>query len=151
MCKHGWLELIPTRNPAAGTAFSYRFPGETYTAIEVVSFTLTTSATVANRYPELAILDGDGIVVFKASSPTALAASLVRRTYFAPEAGGVLTSPSGDEALPFISTLFPPGFSVRATAGGIDATDQISSVKLYVRREPSGEWSPSSGAIPYEE
>lgn len=150
MCGKGWLELIPARSPAAGAAFTYRFPGETYTALVAVAFTLTTSAAVANRYPELAILDGDGGAIFRVASPTALVASLARRTYLAADMGGVVTSPSGDESLPFPDTMFPPGFQARITATALDAADQLSGIRLYVRRESSGDWGPATGSIPYQ-
>lgn len=149
MCERGWLELIPARSPAAGAAFVYSFPGETYTALMAVSFTLTTSAAVANRYPELAVLDGDSNVIFKVASPTALAASLVRRTYFASDMGAVVSSPSGDESLPFPDTVFPPGFKARITATALDVADTITGIRLYVRRLSSGDWGPATGAEPY--
>jgi hypothetical protein len=137
-------------NPAAGAAFLYRFPGETYTGIVAVSAQIVTSAVVANRYAEAAILDGDSAVITRVASPTAVAASTTRRTYFAADMGGTVTSPSGDEALPFPDTVFPPGFQLRVTANGIDIGDQVSNVKLYVRRVPSGDMGVMTGATPYD-
>lgn len=146
---NGWPELVNIRQPAAGQSVTYRFPGETYTAIACVRVTLLTSAAVANRFPGLAILDGDGVPLMRVVSPTAVAAATTRRTFWAHDIGGIVTSPSGDEALPFVDELFPPGFGVQIFADTIQAADQLSAIGLWLRRVPSGDMGPSTGSIPY--
>lgn len=150
MYGRGWPELIELAQPAAGALATRRIPGETFEAIVTARSVLTTGAAVANRFPGLDVLDGDGVLVFTANSPTAVVAATTRRTYWADRFGAVLTSPSGDESLPFSGALFPPGFTFRFNVSAIDVGDQLSALSLIVWRVPSAEWAPSGGAIPWQ-
>lgn len=149
MYPNGWPELIELGQPAAGALATRRIPGETYEAIVTARSVLTTSAVVANRFPGLDVLDGDGTLIFRVNSPTAVVASTTRRTYWAERFGAVVTSASGDESLPFSGALFPPGCAFRFNVDTIDAGDQLSLLSLVVWRIPSAEWGPSGGAIPW--
>lgn len=145
----GWGELVTGANPVAGQPFRYRSPGETWTGIVAVRVTLTTSATVANRYPLLEIRSGDGTVVARSVSATALVASSVRAITWVADWGVTAFSPGGEEMLTAPSMLIPPGFDFRIGAIALDATDAITGLSLYVRRIPSGEAPDSPGSQPY--
>lgn len=144
-----YRELIRPLPPAAGTDFVYRIPGEVYSSIEIVKFTLTTSAAVANRVPGITYQDGDGndfaqiyssnTVVASSTITTTLSDSLCSDNYTA--------SGASKGCIPHV--LLPPGFKIRLDVVGIQAGDQISNVSIFVCRYPSGEWAESTGAVPY--
>lgn len=150
MYENAWLQWIDIPAPAVGQTTLYTVPGETYMGLKSARATLVASGAVANRLPGLAVLNGDGSPVFAVVSPTAVTAGVTRRTYWNADAGGVVTSGSGDEVLPFADTLWPPGFQFRFTVAAIDAADQLSALGIYVYRVPSRLWAPSPGSAPTE-
>lgn len=147
--REGYWELLEQRNPAAGSAFIFQIPGETWVRLSVVRFTLTTSAAVANRYASVDIRDGDQSVIARFMSPNALAASLTRGYTFIPEFGGFTSSAGNEEIGPLTDAWLFPGSSVRITAANLDAADQISGAFLYTYRAPSGKMPTAEGARPW--
>lgn len=145
----GWTELIELPQPAVGAVGTYKIPGETFTRVVAGRARLVTSAVVANRFPALDVLDGDGTIVLRVMSPTAVVASTTRDVSFISNLGVSLTSGFGEDALPFSDGLFPPGFQIRVSVGGIDVGDQLSGLSLLVWRVPSGPEFESPGATPY--
>jgi hypothetical protein len=145
----GYWELIERPNPTVGTAFTFQIPGEAWTRLSIVRFTLTTSAAVANRFASVDIRDADQSVIARFMSPNALAASLVRGYTHFPEVGAFSSSAGNEEVGPLSGAWLFPGASIRITAANIDALDQISGVFLYTYRAPSGKLPKAEGARPW--
>jgi hypothetical protein len=133
--------LYPQRvaAPAVGQEFVLRPTGQGGILVQSITFTLTTSAVVANRIPTLVLSDGtDTILRFQA--PTALAASLVA-TWQAydgafPNAGaaGITTLGWPNQGL-----WIPQGYSLTSVTVGLDgAGDQYSGIIAFVQEFTSG-------------
>jgi len=150
MWDHGWPELISVKQPAVGATAARKIPGETYEGVLVARATLVTSAAVANRFPALELLDGDGSVIFRVTDPTAVPAGTTRTVSWVRDIGITQTSGAGFDLMPFSSIVFPPGFQLRWNVDAMDVGDQLSAIKLYVHRIPSAQWAPSTGSTPYE-
>jgi hypothetical protein len=74
---HGARRVITGTAPAAGAEIAETVPTGATWLLKMLVATLTTSATVANRFPNL-LIDGGGSAAFISDPPAALAASQAR-------------------------------------------------------------------------
>lgn len=145
-----WNQLITPPNPAAGSSFSRKVPGETFERAESFRYTLTTSAAVANRFPGISFLDGDGNIFLHVQSSVAVVANSTVNMNFFVTAGVMSFAATGDNIAVLPGLLLPPGFAIRADVAAMDAADAITLPKLFVCRYPSSQWAGSPGSTPYE-
>lgn len=144
-----WYQLIDITAPAAGAAVKRKVPGETWERPISFRYKLVTSAVVKNRFPAVTFLDGDGNSFLHVESNVAVPASTTAFLNFFVDCGGN-AFPNGGEGFAVLpEIMMAPGFALQADVTSIDAGDQISGVRLYVCRYPSGEWASSPGSVPY--
>lgn len=114
-------------NPAAGANFNTVLNGTYRATIAAVQFTLTTSATVANR---TAGITYDGMTF---NAGVAQTAGLVETYSFYPGAAltTVLPATGGQLTVPIPAGLsLNPGAAIASAIGGIQAGDQISAITI---------------------
>jgi hypothetical protein len=120
-------------NPAAGASATLTVPpGQTW-QVQSVSFTDTTSAAVANRFPFVQAAHGASILA-KVQDPTALTATQVGNYALFPTAalaGHTGASPFSI-TMPFPAVTMVAGDVLTIGAAGMDAADQISAVVVQV-------------------
>lgn len=117
-------------NPAAGSNFTFTNKSYTFSEIISVTFTLTTSATVANRRVHLSIFDG-GLGNLDFHSSTDQAASLTRNYTCCAIGGAGSYANDNDIIIPIPPNL--KGFAEYTIASDIlnlQAGDQLSLVKV---------------------
>ena len=122
-------------NPAAGAAYTYTLPAPA--TLLSAQYGLTTSATVANRFPEVNILDASGNVIVSVHEQTAVVASssITIVSYQGATQGN---SASGTAILPLpTGFVLPAGYQVQLTAGNLQSTDQIANPYLTFSGSPS--------------
>jgi hypothetical protein len=110
-------QLVAVNNPAAGAEFSVNPSPSSPFSIVALEYTLTTSATAANRDPGLLI--GSLFV----DTDTNQAASQTQTYGFWPGFGNNTGIPTGP---------FPAGTVVASSVGLLQAGDQISAVTLMI-------------------
>lgn len=119
-------------NPAAGADWTFRFTAGAWYRVLLATWTLTTSAQVANRSPSLQLLDGDGLVRFQSVDPLALVASKAAIV----SAGVGMPTTSGGSGLAATigmpDILIPAGWSLASTTAAIQTEDQASAIRLLV-------------------
>lgn len=114
--------VLAVANPAAGAQFSANpSPGAPFT-LAGIAYTLTTSATVANRQAGIAVA---GLVSFANVTQTA---TLVEPYSFFP--GAPTVANTVEVALP--TGPFPAGTLVASDVTGLQAADQISAISLLI-------------------
>lgn len=151
MGRNSWFELVKVTNPGAGLSAKRKIPGETFERLHSLRFVLTTSAAVANRFPGVSFLDGDGNTILRVESNTAVTASHIATVNLFLNCGQAAFALSGEQFGPLPDLLLAPGYSVQVSTTNIDAADTHTGVTLYTCRYPSGEWTPSYGVMPYME
>lgn len=119
--------------PVAGSDWSY-MPSQTdQTVIMAITATLTTDATVANRYPGLKMTDQSGLVYFAMNASEPQAASLaVTYSYAesAPNQSGITAVTGQALAAPLPQIWLQPGDTIGSDTLGLDASDQWSAIVI---------------------
>lgn len=127
----GNIRSITGATPAAGSDFSETVPGFTSWRLIALSYTITTSATVASRATGLLIDDGTNPIL-KTYASVGVPAGTVTNTSFAP---GLITG-SVNVTLQwagFIDGLrLAAGFRIRSIVNALQAGDQITQVQYMV-------------------
>lgn len=134
----GFLRSISGTTPAAGAEVTESVP--TGARWDIIAFRaqLITSATVANRIPELAADDGANIYFQSANSVNHTASTTIRYSWSA-GFGGLVNGVGNEQgrALPDILTL-AAGSRLRTITGSIQVGDQWSGVQYLVRERIEG-------------
>lgn len=133
----GWQEPVYVPNPAAGASFTYKSDGRYYERVLAVTFALTTSAAVANRFAQLYLKDANGAVVTSVPcGGTVVAATTLSVNLFV-GAPTLANSASGGSWGSLPDLLIPPGWQWALTVFGEDVADQVSGIVLLVQRFPN--------------
>lgn len=144
----GYRDVVRLANPPAGQPLRHTVPSHTAYLAITACLTLTTDATVANRFAELAILQGDGNPIGIFPATTAVPASSVATITWAigcniPSGVGGLV-----QVVPLPEMILDPGFTVQFSAAAEDAGDTITSALLYVLHIPTGPTGPPGRTQP---
>ena len=149
----GWVTLgrpgpivRPVANPAAGADWSAVLSSNELVAVRSIRAILTTSATVANRSPQLQMTDANGDVLYQDGLSAAIAASVAPAICWAQgldsngQAGVSLSAP-----LPLL--WLPPGAVLKVSTALIAAGDQWSAVVVTYDRHPyaPAHWPSTAG------
>lgn len=143
-----WVEIARLAQPAAGANGTRRIPGETYERLDAVRFLLTASAVAGNRFVSVDYLDGDSTVIARVQSTTAVTAGTAVAFTFGVGLTLATSGGTGEQLLPLLDIVLPPGCRFRVTIGNIDVGDQITNILLTLTRIPSQLWAPSRGSTP---
>lgn len=122
--------------PAAGAEWSYTVPAGTWVRWLEAFGTLTTSATVANRYPGWRLFDNAGAQIGGAALAIAATASTtgIRLCQSRGNSFQGIGNPDGvrDVKLDHPGQILAPGYQVQSYTQGLQATDQYSSVQVLL-------------------
>lgn len=120
--------------PAAGADWVVKVPGGSVWELLSVRATLTTSAVVANRVPQLNYLDADGqpYASFPAGGNTPASSNFA----FNWVQGIGYQNAVNPFVIGLPATPIPlsPGFRITVATVGIDVTDQWSTIRMLVRQ-----------------
>jgi len=141
----GYAQLSSVPQPAAGAAAKLTIPGTAYQRLLSAHFTLTTSAAVANRFPRVSLLDGDGVVRGRFASSVAVVAGSVATYTFAVGLGDHSHVATGDGYSAIPDMILPPGFAWQFDAAGLDVLDQLSAVDTLLDWFWTGPMGPAQG------
>lgn len=126
--------LIPT--PAAGASVTFKLDAEWEWNLQSLTFTLATSAVVANRMPFIRYADPDGTFWYSMHAGSASVAGAAGDLYTC--VAGLGTSASAAPAgtvkafeLTLPDVWLPRGWQLQVTVAGMDAGDQLSALRLY--------------------
>jgi hypothetical protein len=127
-----WLD-VPT--PAAGATASVTVDGRWWLRVLAARLTITTDATVANRYISLDFIDGRGNTRLKNGASVLVTASTTAQAF---EWQGNLNFANWAAGTPVFCPLapwfLPPSWVVKFNVASIQATDAISGLSLWVEK-----------------
>lgn len=136
----GQVEEISVSDPAAGADFSYTLPdGYTYD-LRGIAFQLVTSATVASRQPQVVITNASNAELARSGTTGATTASKTSQQNANPGfvgAGNSLTDVEHIFSMPMRGTRLLAGWKVKSAINALQATDQISNVRILAIRRPN--------------
>lgn len=133
----GWQERVIVPNPPPGQSWSYTADGRYYERVITATFTLVTSAAVANRFPQLFLFDNNGVEVTSVPVSGTIVASTTLNVKLQQLAPTYSNGVSGGSFGFLPDILIPPGWKWSLTVFGEDAADQLSSIVLLVQRYPN--------------
>ncbi len=123
--------------PSAGAGFSLLIDGAYIWRLVSAVFTLTTSATVANRYVTLEYQGDDGTAYCVNAAGVVVTASSTQRFAFGLGRGNSEWA-TGTDILAPLSPVFLHGSDTLAiVVGNIDTTDQLSGIRFVFDRFPT--------------
>lgn len=133
----GWQEPVYPANPGAGLQWAHKGDGRYYTRLLAATFTLVTSAVVANRFPAVTLTDSNGKVVTSVPAGGTVVASSTLNVFLATGAPAYAFGASGGTFGFLPDILIPPDWVWSSAVAGIDPGDQLSAVVLLVQRFPN--------------
>ena len=133
----GWQEAKYIPNPAPGASWSYTADGRYYERLIAATFQLTTSAAVANRFPQLFLFDNNGKEITSVPVSGTIVASTTLNVKLQLLAPTYSNGTSGGSFGFIPDILIPPGWQWSLTVFSEDVADQISNVVLLVQRYPN--------------
>lgn len=133
----GWQEPVYLGNPPAGQGWTYTVGGRYYERVLSVSFTLATSAAVANRFGQLFLEDTNGTVITSVPMAGTIVASSNVNVNLQLRAPQYSNASSGGTFGFIPDLLIPPGWKWVLTVFGQDVADQVSGIVLLVQRYPN--------------
>lgn len=131
-------KIIAVPSPAAGANFVFVSAGLGPLRILALTFTLTTSAAVANRAVSLEVDDATD-TVYRLPAGSVQTTGLTGR-YGAAEgvSAGVAVGLVWPIPLPGDGLTLDQGWRLRSVVDNIDVADQLGAIRLYVEEYPSG-------------
>src|SRR6267142_1490704 len=133
----GWQEPVYIPNPAAGQNWKFKVDGRYFTRVLSVTFVLQTSAVVANRFPQLQLLDSNGVLITEIGAGGTVVATSNLQNYLTVGNPFISAGASGGSFGYMPDLLIPPDWSWQSQVFGIDAGDQLSGIVLLVQRFPN--------------
>lgn len=141
----GWQEPLYLAKPAAGAGWAHQVDGRYSERLVSASFALATSAAVGNRFPQLQLLDTNGVAVLAVPVGDSVAPSSNLNPALMIGAPAFAFGTSGGTFGFIPDLLVPPGWTWQLTVFGGDVGDQITSVILIVQRFPNDTTSITPG------
>jgi hypothetical protein len=135
----GYQDFVAIATPAAGANASFTVEGRNLVRIYGARATLTTSATVANRFLSLDYLTARGNTFLRNAAGLVVVASTTNQAF---EWNAQRTDDKVVANAPVLLPVFPafltPGTVVQFTVDAIQVGDQLTSLSLYVERFDTG-------------
>ena len=128
--------VVAAPQPAAGSGLTYTLPESEVSQLIAVSFRLVTAAVAATRTPTVTVTDGSGIAIVSVAAGKSQITTLTGDWTFAVglgewDAAGTAVLSGG---LP--SLMLDAGDSIVIGVASMDASDQISRVRIVLDQEP---------------
>jgi hypothetical protein len=135
----GFQQVVKGVAPAAGSSFTFVNSGFFRSRLIGCVFTLTTSATVANRYATVEVLGDDNVsfnlggagVVVTANSTQRFAGSMYR--------GQGEWATGTDVLFPLLPLYLEEGVTLKINVGAIDTIDTLTLIRLAFDRFPTSD------------
>jgi hypothetical protein len=133
----GRLRVIVGTQPAAGQEISETVPTGAIWRVHSITFTLTTSATVADRWVNIIGRSGTNVAMRSIAAASTPASTSNQYSAFA---GGVRASAAGvvSMVLPSLGLLLYSGWAIGTGTTGLQAGDQFSAPVLEVEEWITG-------------
>lgn len=141
----GWYERLLVPAPAAGQGLTYVVDGRFFERMLTLTFTLSTSAVVANRFAQLFLEDNNGLIVSSVPCSGTVVASQVLNVFLAWDGVAYSFGSSGGTYGKLPDLIVPPGWKWVVSVFGADAADQLSAVVASVQRFPNDSVAISAG------
>lgn len=123
--------------PAAGAGFTFTCQPYDMWRLVFCRFTLTTSATVADRYVTVEYPDGTGTSVASDGAAVAVEASTTAQVFAGSlNRGNSEWNNASDVFFPLCGIWLEAGRTVRIAVANIDSTDQLGAIRLTFDRVP---------------
>jgi hypothetical protein len=134
-----YFDTTDPDNPAAGVNATVKVPGEAWVAVLAARCSLTTSATVANRFVSLDYIDARGITRVRNAAALVVAASTTGLA-FEWNAGRTMAEWASNTPVlaPCLDMWLEPGGSFQITVDNIQAADQLSAVHFALLKRETG-------------
>jgi len=124
-------------DPAAGADWSQIVPSRETWRIVSILYTLVTAVAVANREPELQLLDPSGLIVFRTKPRDVVPASqgvVFTAAHFGTDDHA---NTATLRAIPIPGNLWAPlGYTLRTVTANLQAADQYSSIRIFAEVWP---------------
>jgi hypothetical protein len=130
----GFQELIQVANPAAGAGFTQVIDGRYTTRPLAVHFRLVTDANVANRGVELQYQDDQGVPFLSMGAPVTIPASQTYDLSFWRLLGQPDWPIVTTIVAPLADVFLAPAYRIVLTINGVQATDQVSRIRILWER-----------------
>lgn len=134
----GFRRYTSVQTPAPGALPSVRFDGSEVWRLVTISFTVTTTAGVANRNLALQVVNEDSIVVYEVPLTAAIVASSAVLVSYQVNQAGNYVGANGDSCLSLPDLLLPGGFSWQLVAQNFAAGDTITKILQIHEAFPVG-------------
>lgn len=128
------IQEVDVANPAVGVDFSSVVPAGLAWELLSVYAELTTSAVVANRFPNVRVRNQNGRTVARFGTPTGQPASATWRYTAAAGLGAYDSTSFAVIPLPVPPILLLPGWQIDSNTAGLDVGDQWANVTVVVRQ-----------------
>jgi len=150
MSLSSWDELIRPANPAVGANFNRTVPGHTFEQFLSVEATFVMSAAAANRFPFVAYQDGDLNELYRVPVGAAVIANATVTVTWSQELDTNAPANSLFVGAPLRGEELPSGFHLVVGIAAIDVGDQISAIRMWTRRTPTGPMEYAAGARAFD-
>lgn len=134
---NGSFELLSIANPGAGLGFTITLPTNSTYEVQAIRFTLATSAVAGNRIPHIVGRAGGTLSIYGATAgAVSQSASLTRQWMFCNVPLLAALSFTSNYVVPMPLMILSGGNAddILAFVTAIDAGDQITDVRAYVKR-----------------
>lgn len=131
-----WLDVA---TPAAGVTATVTVPGEYYYRLVAARLSITTDANVANRFVSLDFVNARDITYLQNGAGLVVTASTTTQV-FQWDSNRTVGEWAANTPVfaPLCPVFLPPAFKIRFNVASIQATDQISGLRLWVEKFPTG-------------
>lgn len=134
-----FLDTIDVTSPSAGANATVTVPGDYGIRVLAATATLTTSATVANRFLSLDYISGRGVTYVRNGAGLVVTASTTNQAFHWNVARTVAEWAANTPVfVPLFGYFLQPGWVVQFTVDNIQAADQLSAIRLVVERYLTG-------------
>jgi hypothetical protein len=145
----GYQDFIPVTTPAAGANAIFTVEARNWIRVLGARATVTTSATVANRFVSLDYINARAQTYVRNSAGLVVTASTTNQV-FEWNAGRTVAEWAVNTPVlaPLYSIFLPPGTTVQVTLDSIQAADAITAISLTVERFDTGPIGYQVGFVP---
>jgi hypothetical protein len=134
-----WYDWIDLAQPAAGATQSYIVGGEAYLRVLTARASITTDSNVASRLISLDFINARTITYVRNAAAVLVPASTTSQAFeWSAQRATSEWNTSTPVFLPVFDCWLPPGFTVKFAVDSIQSGDQLSGLRLFVMRYPTG-------------
>jgi len=147
----GYQKPLTATNPAAGANYTHTVNPDSWERLLSIAFTLTTSATVANRIVTVQYADPQGHVWAADGAGVLVTASTTAQQFYGSNKRGNSEwySPS-PVFFPLWGGFMPPGSKITINVQNIDTTDQLATIVGMLEKFETNESGYITGGIDSE-